>query len=194
MFISFQQFSSWLLNEIGAHARQVFTSRNFTLPIAILYDAGGKFWWQLADDAWSSTVPHSKKTLAVKKFWWITAIRRPFLPFSLFPYILYANGLQFTKVKCFHRQRFLLYGILTLLYTTTAYYYTVYCLLFLVKNLLFHVFIFIPDNRSQLPALQGFIVFTYKKLPKNFHSYKVICKKYGSFSQQIISNIYHMHM
>ena len=82
---------------------------------------------------------HTVETLAVKKLWqiWqITAIRQIFCHFHYFHNIPYTNGHQFTKVslpnflqslfaKLFHGQSFLLYGILTLLYTTIL--YIAYC-------------------------------------------------------------------
>ena len=49
------------------------------------------------------------------------------------------------------------------------------------RLLLFHIFTFIPKKDSQLPTFTSFHSSQVKKLPKIFHSYKVIHEKCQSF-------------
>ena len=87
--------------------------------------------------------------------------------------------------------------VFTIRYTNTAVYYyciLLYCILLIILGEKLAV------SRLYLHSWKPFAVTSFtrfhnihiQKLPKNFHSYKVICKKYESFSQQTISNIYHM--
>ena len=78
-------------------------------------------------------------------------------------------------------------------YTTKYHIAIAYCLQW--KLSLFHIFTFIPEKHSWLPAFTSFhgIQSTSKILPKSLYNWEVIPEKLASFSLQIISNVWYKH-